>query len=229
MVADLPEPARRYLTWAIAPGTPLLTVAQFDMTGQFSMGTREAPASMAMVARQTLAAPEGFVWAMSARRGTMLLSGSDAAGWTRFRVMGLIPVARLGGTADHARAAFGRHVAEAVFWTPAALLPGPGIVWVGTDDPDRARVLVSHRGMTQAVDLRVADDGTLIEVVFPRWTNANPEGVWREQPFGGVLSDWRAVQGFRMPFRVEAGNMFGTPDCLPVFIAEIGDLRFPPR
>jgi hypothetical protein len=50
-----------------------------------------------------------------------------------------------------------------------------------------------------------------------------------EQPFGGVLSDWRAVQGFRVPFRVEAGNMFGTPDYFPVFIAEIGDFRFPPR
>jgi hypothetical protein len=229
MVADLPEPARRYLTWAIAPGTPLLTVAQFDMTGQFSMGTRAAPAYMPMVARQTLAAPSGFVWAMSARRGAMLLSGSDAGGWTRFRIMGLIPVARLGGTADHARSAFGRYVAEAVFWTPAAFLPRPGIVWEATDDPDRARVVVSHEGMAQAVELHVAPDGTLIEVAFPRWTNANPEGVWREQPFGGVLSDWRRVQGFRVPFRVEAGNMFGTPEYFPFFIAEIGDFRFPPR
>jgi hypothetical protein len=31
------------------------------------------------------------------------------------------------------------------------------------------------------------------------------------------------------PARVEAGNMFGTPDYFPFFIAEIGDFRFPPR
>ncbi len=34
MVANLPNPARRYFTFAIAPGTPLRMVAEIDMTGE---------------------------------------------------------------------------------------------------------------------------------------------------------------------------------------------------
>lgn len=61
---------------------------------------------------------------MQAARGPMRLSGSDSGLWTRFWIMGLFPVAYIGANTDHTRSAFGRYVAEAVFWTPAALLPG---------------------------------------------------------------------------------------------------------
>ena len=70
MVADLPEPARRYFAFAIAAGTPLYTVAQIKTEGQFSLGTKNAPNYKAMNATQALATPEGFVWKMS---------GSDSA------------------------------------------------------------------------------------------------------------------------------------------------------
>jgi len=64
MVSDMPEPAERYFTYMIRPGTPLLPVAEIDMTGQFSLGTKDDPRYQPMEARQILAAPEGFVWAM---------------------------------------------------------------------------------------------------------------------------------------------------------------------
>jgi hypothetical protein len=111
MIEDLPEPARRFLAYVIAPGTPLLRVAEIDMTGQFSLGTKDAPAYRPMEARQILAAPEGFVWAMRTRGG-MPVSGSDSGTWTRFRILGLLPVARLGGDPDHARSAFGLRISE---------------------------------------------------------------------------------------------------------------------
>lgn len=226
MVAGLPEPARRYLLWAIRPGTPLRTVATFGMRGQFSMGTAARPAYMAMTARQTLAAPHGLVWSMDARRGLSLLSGSDSARWTRFWVAGIVPVARMGGTPDHILSAYCRMVAEAVFWSPAAVLPGPGIAWSATG-PDSARVTISQGGLSQAVDLNIGPDGTLRSVVFARRSNANPAGVWQDQPFGGTQSGWRAVQGFRVPTHVEAGSFFGTPDYFAFYVVDVGDFRFP--
>ena len=225
MVADLPEPARRYFAYTIRPATPLLPVAEIEMGGQFSLGTKEAPNYQPMVARQILAAPVGFVWAMRTRGG-MPVSGSDSGRWTRFRIFGLIPVARLGGDADHARSAFGRYVAESVFWTPAALLPGPGVSWE-TVDEDTARVTIRHEALEQAVDVTVDAEGRPVEVSFLRWTNANPEKVHRLQPFGGYLSDFREVGGYRLPFRVEAGNMFGTDAYFPFFLAEVTDIGFP--
>ncbi|NNU80123.1 hypothetical protein HMH01_06695 [Halovulum dunhuangense] len=225
MLVPLPEPARRFFGFAIRPGTPLLTVADISMTGRFGMGGKAKPAYRQMRARQVLAAPDGFVWAM-ATQGGLPLSGSDTGRWTRFRILGLIPVARRGGDADHARAAFGRMIAEAVFWTPAALLPGPGVTWEAVDD-DTARVTVSRGGLSQAVDVRVDAEGRPLMVWFQRWSDANPERRYRLQPFGGYLSDFREVAGFRLPHRVEAGNMFGTEDWFPFFLAEVTAIAFP--
>lgn len=229
MVADLPEPARRYFQFAIAPGTPLFPVAEIDMAGQFSLGSKDAPHYQRMQARQILAAPQGFVWQMRLP-GWLPVSGSDAGSssnsWTRFRILGLIPVARIGGDQDHLRSAFGRYVAEAVFWTPAAVLPHPGIMWQGIAK-DTARVTVNIGALSQAVDLTVTDDGQPLSVTFMRWSNANPVKRYRLQPFGGKLSDFRPVHGYRLPFRVEAGNMFGTDEYFAFYKAEVTAIRFP--
>lgn len=226
MVEDLPEPARRYFTYAIMEGTPLLTVAEIEMQGQFSLGTRDAPNYMAMNAVQVLAAPQGFVWKMSGGSGLMLMSGSDSGHWTRFWMIGLAPVARFGGDADHTHSAFGRYVAEAAFWTPAALLPGPDVTWEGIDE-NTARYTLTHDGISQSVDVTVDAEGRPIEVQFQRWSNANPDGVHRLQPFGGFLSEFQEVRGFRLPMHVEAGNFFGMDAYFPFFIADVSAVRFP--
>ncbi len=225
MVADLPDPARRYFGYTIRPGTPLLPVAEVDMRGQFSLGTKEAPNYQPMEAHQILAVPEGFVWSMRTRGG-MPISGSDSGSWTRFRIFGLIPVARLGGDPDHTRSAFGRYAADATTWAPASLLPGPGVAWSAVDD-DTARVIITHGALEQAVDITVDPEGRPVEVSFQRWSNANPDKVHRLQPFGAVMADFREVGGYRLPFRVEAGNMFRTQDYFPFFLADVTDIRFP--
>ncbi|GGC59644.1 DUF6544 family protein [Marinobacter halophilus] len=226
MIADLPEPARRYFLYTIEPGTPLATVARISMAGRFGMGDRDNPNYLDFEATQVLAVPSGFVWKMRARRGLMRLSGSDSQRWTRFWLMGLLPVARLGGDQDHTRSAFGRYVAEAVFWTPAALLPGPGVTWESLA-ADQARVTVEYRGLSQSVDLKVSADGQPIEVSFQRWSNANPEKQHRLQPFGGYLSEFRSFDGFRLPTHVEAGNHFETDQYFPFFVADVSDVEFP--
>lgn len=224
MVIDLPEPARRFFNFAIKPGTPLLTVAEIDMGGEFSLGTRRNPDYRPMEATQILAAPAGFVW-KARMPGVIPVSGSDTGRWTRFRIFGLIPVARMGGDSDHDRAAYGRYVAEAVFWTPAAVLPGPGVVWEALDE-DTARVTVTQNNLSQTVDINVDAEGRPVVVQFMRWSNANPERTHRLQPFGGKLSDFREVQGFRIPFNVEAAKMFGTDEQFVFFRAGVTAVRF---
>ena len=224
MVADLPEPARRFFNFAIAAGTPLYTVAEIDMGGQFSLGSQEKPGYQSMFAHQILAAPHGFVWRLNLP-GPITVSGSDSGRWTRFRILGFIPVARMGGDSNHTLSAYGRYIAEAVFWTPAVVLPGTGVSWEGVDE-NTARVTITHGALIQAVDVTVNAEGQPVKVFFMRWSNANPEKSYRLQPFGGTLSDFRVVQGFKLPFRVEAGNMFGTNDYFPFFKAEVKAIRF---
>lgn len=226
MIANLPEPARRYFVFSIAEGTPLLPVAELRMTGLFSLGEKDQPNYMNMQARQVLAAPEGFVWKMKAQGGHLGFSGSDSAAWTRFWMGGVMPVARLGGDADHARAAYGRYIAEAVFWAPAAVLPGPHVDWQASG-PNRAKVTVRHAGMVQSVEIEVAEDGQPLSVMFERWSNANSEGTYQLQPFGGTLSEFRDVQGYRIPTHIEAGNLFGSDAYFPFFIADVDEIAFP--
>jgi hypothetical protein len=226
MIAELPEPARRYFLYTIETGTPLNTVARITMTGRFGLGTRANATYLPMAATQILAMPTGFVWKMHARRGFMRLSGSDSESWTRFWLMGVLPVARTGGDPDHARSAFGRCAAEAVFWTPAAVLPGRGIHWQPLDK-DVARLVVSHGNFSQAVDVTVAADGRPTQVRFERWSNANPQKQYRRQPFGGCLSEYREFAGFHLPTHVEAGNGFGTDQYFPFFEANVTDIDFP--
>jgi hypothetical protein len=224
LVSELPEPAQRFFNFAITPGTPLYRVAKLRMEGQFSLGSKAAPNYQPMRAEQILAAPEGFVWRMRLK-GPMLICGSDSSCWTRFRILGLIPVARQGGNSDHARSAFGRYVAEAVFWTPAALLPGPGITWEAVDT-DTARVTLSSGDLSQSVSIHMDKEGQPTHVSFMRWSNANPEKTFRLQPFGGILSDFREIQGFRLPYQVDAGNGFGTDEYFVFFKARINDIHF---
>lgn len=229
MVSGLPAPAQRFFRFAIAPGTPLYTVAEISMHGQFSLGDKAKPNDVPMRAQQILATPHGFVWKVRTG-GALRFSGSDGdnagTSWSRFWLYGIVPVARAGNNHDHARAAFGRHVAEAVFWTPAALLPGEGIRWEPVDDTT-ARVTVTRRGLEQAVDVFVDPDGRPGKVVFQRWSDANPGKKFQLQPFGGHLSQFRNFNGFRLPTCVEAGNWFDTDDYFPFFKAIVTSVRFP--
>ena len=128
--------------------------------------------------------------------------------------------------ADHRRSAFGRVVAEAAFWAPASLLPGEHVHWEAVD-ASRARALVRYRTLEQSVEITVGATGAPTQVLIDRWSNANADKEYREQPFGGELSAFRRFGAYRLPTRVEGGNHFGTADYFPFFRAEVTDIRFP--
>ena len=225
MVADLPEPAQRYFAFSIASGARLYRAVAIDMSGELGLGTIAAPGYRSMAAQQILAPPYGLLWRVQAGA----LSGSDGVtphtSWTRFRLFGLLPVVRAGGDRDHQRSAFGRVIAESVFWAPASILPGEGVTWHAVD-ACRARVVVRCGGFEQAVELTVAADGRPTSVVMQRWSNANTDKIYRLQPFGGYLSEFRQFEGYTLPTVVEGGNHIGTDDYFPFYKARVEKLQF---
>jgi len=226
-VAELPAAARRFFGFAIQPGTRLSSVVEVRMGGELSLGTREDPAYQPMRAEQVLAPPHGLVWRLQAGQGAMRIWGSDGMvhgrSWTRFWLLGVVPVVRAGGDSDHLRSSFGRVVTEAAFWAPAFLLPRPGVAWAEVDQ-HTARATVTHEGMSQDVEIRVDAEGRPLSVSILRWTNANPQKAFRLQPFGGELSDFRDVGGYRLPFRVDGGNFFGSPEYFPFYRARVAEI-----
>lgn len=229
MVQDLPDAARRFFLFTIRPGTRLHHVAEIRMGGEIGLGDKENPNYLPMRAEQIIAPPHGLVWKLDAGKGLMRISGSDGfdgvRSWVRFWLLHFVPVVRAGGESDHARSAFGRLVAEAVFFTPAALLPHDGVTWEAAG-PDRARAAVNFRGMTQTVDITVAEDGRPLTVIIPRWSNANADKAYRLQPFGGTVSGFREFDGYVLPTRIEGGNFIGTKQYFPFYKADIEEIRF---
>ena len=208
----------------IAPDTPLVTAVEIEMQGEIGFGSKGDPKYQAMTGHQILAPPYGLVWQLKSG----VVSGSDGAtpdtSWTRFWLAGLIPVVRVGGNPDHLRSAFGRVVSEAAFWVPASLLPGNGVRWEPISD-NSARAIVSFGELAQAVEVTVGAEGQPLQVVIPRWSNENEQKEYREQPFGGYLSEFRNFGGYRLPTRIEGGNHFGTKNYFPFYKAEVTDIK----
>lgn len=225
-IASLPEPAQRYFCYTIRPDAVLHRAVEIEMKGEIGLGTKDDPNYRAMSAQQVLAPPYGLVWKLEAGP----ISGSDVGtpdrSWTRFWLFGVLPIVRVSGSEDHRRSAFGRVVAEGAFWAPASLLPGDTVRWEPLDN-DSARAIVTFAGFEQAVEITVAADGRPTRVMIQRWSNENPEKVFREQPFGGDLSEFRDFGGYRLPTKVEGGNHIGTDKYFPFFKARVTTIRFP--
>jgi hypothetical protein len=228
MVAGQPEIAQRYFNHAIAPGTPLGNIVELDMRGTFLLGDRSSYQSYAMEARQVLHPPSEFVWIPHMRSGMMRISGFDAlvsgSAWTRFWLAGLVPVANARSSPDLVRSATFRSTMESI-WVPASLLPRNRVVWEQAG-PDRARVRVQRVAPEIVLEMTLTPSGAVREIVGQRWSNANPQGAFRLQPFGGTIEAEYTFGGYTIPSRIKAGNHYGTSDYLPFFQAELTDARY---
>lgn len=222
LLEDLPEIAQRYFRHAIRPGTPLATTVRLTMEGTFLLGDRDGGLQeYHMDARQVLAPPSAFVWMAVMRSGLMRISGSDVLvegqAWTRFWMNGLIPAADARSSPDIVRSARARAAMEAI-WVPASLLPSNEVKWEQTG-PDMAR-LRFQTGI-EPVDLTLDADGCVKRIVTMRWSDANPEKVFRLQPFGGTVESEARFDGFTIPSELMVGNHFGTDAYLPFFQARV--------
>lgn len=185
-VGGLPEPARRWLAHAIAEGTALATSVVLDMRGEIRLGRWRR-----FTATQVLA-PDGFVWAATARVGGLPVSGFDCygagSGRMRWLVFGALPVMR-GSGPDITRSAAGRLAAEATVLLPTAFHRAR---WSSDAGPDVATA-TWRIADGESVRIRTTAAGALTELVMARW--GNPDG----EPFGRVPV--RRDGGGRTPFR----------------------------
>ena len=183
-LADLPEPVRRYLGAAIAPGTPVWRSARLPMRGAIRLGTWWVP----FRAHEVLDPRRGFVWAGRAAGG--LISGSDhlidGSGALSWKLLGIIPVARDEGP-DVARSGAGRAGGEAT-WLPTTLLPRHGVTWRAVDD-HHLEVDTTCDGVDVVLRLAIDDEGALRWARFDRWGDPDQTGTPGWHPFGLDVTD----------------------------------------
>ena len=205
LVDDLPEPARRWLTHAIAPGTPLSQRVLLEMHGHIRIG-RWLP----FRAVQLHCPPIGYVWAARATFGPIPIIGYDRFvdddAEMHWGLFGRLPVVNASGP-DLDRAAAGRAAIDALF-VPTACL-GSDVTWHEGSTPDSAVAEWRIGGHVLRPEVTVAPDGSVRSVTMPRW--AQPKGEeWDDYPFGGVVGDEVAFGGMRIPTTMKVGYFFGT-------------------
>ncbi len=87
--------------------------------------------------------------------------------------------------------------------------------------PDSAEIRFAGLDRIAPVQVTLDAKGTLTEVWALRWSDANPDKIYRLQPFGGRMLAMVRRGGCLIPARAEPGNMWGTRDHAPFFLASI--------
>lgn len=188
-ITDLPEPARRWLTRAIAVGTPLAGTVQLSMRGRIRIGKWRP-----FTADQILNPPHGFIWTATTKLAGIPIIGFDrytnSTGQMRWRLAGLLPVMS-GSGPDITRSAAGRLAAEGTALLPTAYRDA---AW-SSPDPGTAVATWTIDGQHEEVHLHIGTAGELKDILIHRW--GNPDGqpyarypflvtVERERTFGGI-------------------------------------------
>jgi Family of unknown function (DUF6544) len=203
MTTGFPEPARRWLCHAIAPGTPLWGSVELTMHGRIKLG-RWRP----FTARQVLSPPGGYTWAATARLAGLPVTGYDrlssGAGEMRWRLLRLFPVLTAAGP-DITRSARGRMAGE------IALIPTAfgTAAWTRSEHADTAVATWQFGDGTESAELLVARSGRLAEIRVNRW--GNPGGApFGRYPFGVRVEDEARFGGITIPSVFRAGWWWGT-------------------
>ena len=199
----LPEPTRRWLGHAIAPGTPLWSRVELTMHGQIKLG-RWRP----FTARQVLAPPDRYIWSARTRLAGLPVTGYDrlgsGAGEMRWRLLRLVPVLNESGS-DVTRSAYGRLAGEIVL-LPTAFRHAS---WSQGDHTNTAVATWRFDDDTEAAELQVTRSGRLAEVRVNRW--GNPGGApFGRYPFGVRVEAESSFGGITIPSVLRAGWWWGT-------------------
>jgi hypothetical protein len=221
MLVGLPEPARRWLTHAITPGTPLWGSVEVVMSGEIRLG-----AWRRFTAAQVVAPPDGYIWAATASLFGLPVTGYDrlssGTAQMRWRLLGVVPVMTADGP-DVVRSAAGRLAIEFLL-VPTAFRAAR---WRLGGRPDTA--VAAWRIGTEEIDLEVhiGPDGRLLGALLERW--GNPGGApYGHYPFGAAVEAEQTFAGITIPSTLRVGWWWGTDrqDEGEFFHARITDATF---
>ena len=219
MLAGLDEPVVRYLTHAIAEGTPLAPGVTLRMSGRIRVRLW-----LPFTADQECDG-RSFTWRARVGRGSftpLVVTDrfADGAGSTDGRLLGRVPLFHADDP-DTGRSAAGRAALEAIL-APIGLLPRAGVAWRAEDDDTIAAALEIP---PERPEVRIGIDGrgAVRSVSALRWGNAGQD-AFGYIPFGGHIHAERTFGGLTVPSRLSVGWWFGTPRDEPFVEAEITDL-----
>jgi len=206
LVADLPEPIKRYFLHAIQPGTPLASSVQVKMHGSFKLKQEWMP----MQAIEILSTA-GFLWQGSVGTGFVRLFVADRyvnqSGQVYVTLWGAMPIVNQ-QDANITRASIGRLAIEYI-WLPSALLPQREVQWQAINN----NVITASFKIDEepiSLTLEIDGNGRLLKVMMPRWGEDKQEKGFVYLPYGAAFSEEATFEGYTVPSQMSVGWWFGT-------------------
>lgn len=203
-LTDLPDPARRYLEHAIAPGTKLASAVRLRMHGEIKLKNWYP-----FRAEQVICWKRGTIWQATAWMNGLPISGwdrlVDGEGAMQWKLLGLFPAIAATGS-DITRSVLGRMQGECV-WLPSVFCDR-NVQWTASDDfhPRATLPLLSE---TTELSFTVSETGRLEQLSFKRW--GNPEGAEHYYvDFGGYMDEEGTFSGYTIPTQLRLGWYFGS-------------------
>ena len=196
MLADLPEPVRRYLRYTGVVGRPFPGAIRLRQKGR--MRLQPGQPWMPLDAEEHYSVqPPGFVWAGTVRLGPLPVGRARdmyAGGKGRMlvKVASLWPVVDASGE-QMDRAAMMRYLSE-MPWFPAAFLAG-NISFEAVDDSS-ARVTLTDHGRTATGTLVIDQDGRLTDFVAKRYRTPDASSP---ETWSTPVTGYGEFEGLRLP------------------------------
>lgn len=220
LVADLPEPVRRYLHHALPAGLDASSGVGLQMTGEIKLGLW-----LPFTASQEC---DGRTFEWRARIGPASLDllevvdrYAHGAGSVTGRLLGRYQLFHQADRDVH-RSAAARAAIEAVL-APASMLPGRGVCWRAEDN---GHIVASSYLDPEQIDvhMQIDTDGALRTVAARRWgaTGRLSHGYL---PFGADIHAERRFGDLVVPSCLTAGWRYGTAGYRPFFRAQIRSLE----
>jgi hypothetical protein len=207
MLADLPEPVRRYLRHAGVVGKPFPGTIRLRQKGKMRLAPGQPWIPLDAEEHYSVQ-PPGFVWAGTARLGPLPVARARdmyAGGEGRLlvKVASLWPVVDASG-AQMDQGEMMRYLSEMV-WFPAAFL-ADNVAFQAVDDSS-AQVTLTDHGQTATGTLVFDNQGRLTDFVAKRYRTADASSP---ETWSTPITGYGEFEGLRLPTRGKAA--FKLPD-----------------
>lgn len=201
----VPPLARRYLRWAIAPGTPLASAVRLHMHGTIKLGDKWHR----FTGEEVIRWQRGMIWRATTWMQGLPIFGADrlvdGVGEMRWKLLGLLPLMQASGE-DVARSGAGRIQGEAV-WLPSVLC-NSDIAWTELNER-QVQADFTAFGEPARLTLTLDTQGAVQQVAMQRW--GSPEGGdYHYDTFGVIATAIGTFDGYTIPTQIRAGWYFGT-------------------
>lgn len=202
MLAGLPAPVRRYLTYTGIVGKPSVQTVHLRQKGAMHLGADQPRIPLDAEQWYTVQ-PPGFVWEGTMHAGPLPLARArdmyrGGKGNMLVKVGSLFTVVD-GKGAEMDQGAMMRYLSEMI-WFPAAFL-GDNISFEAVDETS-ARVTLADHGKSVTGTLKFDADGRVTEFVAKRYRMV--DGGYQLETWSAPVTEYGELAGLNLPVRGKA-------------------------